>query len=82
MIREKAPEILTVEILRRYKNNIEAIHTGESDSQLRVSEVARILDLLRAFYLINYFKGTTDAKNLGLYNKFIFEEIGNIFVEY
>ena len=45
IVREKAAEILTVEILRRYKNNIEAIHSGESDYELRVSETAHILDL-------------------------------------
>lgn len=45
LIKDKAAEILTVEILRRYKNNIEAIHSGESDYHLRVAEIARILDL-------------------------------------
>lgn len=34
LIRDKSAEILTVEIVRRYKNNIEAIHSGESDSEL------------------------------------------------
>ena len=29
-ISDRPAEILTVEILRRYKNNIEAIHSGES----------------------------------------------------
>ena len=82
LIREKSAEILTVEILRRYKNNIEAIHSGESDAKLRVSEVARILDLLRAFFLINYYKDTTDQKNLGLYQTFIFDKIKEIFEQY
>ena len=34
LIRQKSAEILTVEILRRYKNNIEAIRKGESDHKL------------------------------------------------
>lgn len=36
LIRDRAAEILTVEILRRFKNNIEAIHSGESDYELRI----------------------------------------------
>lgn len=60
IVRDKSAEILTVEILRRYKNNIEAIHSGESDYELRVAEISHILDLQKSFYLINYYKQVTD----------------------
>jgi hypothetical protein len=63
VIQNKAAEILTVEIVRRYKNNIEAIHSGESDSGLRITEVAHLLDLQKAFFLINFFKNVSDSKN-------------------
>lgn len=82
LIRHKAGELVTVEILRRYKNNVEAIHSKESNPQLRVSEIAHILDLLRAFFLINYFKDMTDSKNQAIYQTFIFEKIKSIFEEY
>lgn len=71
-----------MEILRRYKNNIEAIHSGESDAELRVSEISHILDLQKAFYLINYYKQVTDSKNQGLFNNFVFKKIEEIFIEY
>ena len=63
--------MLTMEILRRYKNNVEKIHSGESSMELRVAEISQMLDLLRAFFLINYYKDITDAKNQGLYDIFI-----------
>lgn len=63
IIKDKAAEILTVEIIRRYKNNIEAIHSGDSDDNLRITEVAHILDLQKAFFLINFYKNVSDSKN-------------------
>ncbi len=54
IIKKRPAEMITVEILRRYKNNVEKIHTGESSSKVRISEISSILDLLRAFFIVNY----------------------------
>lgn len=45
IVRSKASEILTIEILRRFKNNIEAIRSSESSPTIRVAELAHLLDL-------------------------------------
>ena len=40
IVRKRPAEMVTMEILRRYKNNIEKIHSGESSIELRVSEIS------------------------------------------
>ena len=44
-----------------------------------MNEISSILDILRAFFIINYKKGITDAKNKGLYKLYIFDKIKEIF---
>jgi len=68
-----------MEIIRRYKNNVEKIHTGESDGKVQIKEIAVMLDLLRAFFLINFQRNTTDAKNMGLFKMFIIDKIKLIY---
>ena len=50
VVKKRPAELITVEIIRRYKNNVEAIHNGESNFDLRVNEISNILDILRAFF--------------------------------
>lgn len=40
VIRKRPAEMVTMEILRRYKNNVEKIHSGESSIELRVAEIS------------------------------------------
>ncbi len=76
---KKPAEIVTVEIMRRYKNNIERIQSKESSYKIQLEEISTILDLLRAFFVINYKKHITESKNKGLYKIFIFDKIVEIF---
>ncbi len=82
LLDRRPAEMLTVEILRRYKNNIERIKDGESDFKIQVTETAHMLDLLRAFFIINYRKKLTDSKSQGLYRIFIFDKIKKLFHDY
>ena len=82
VINERPAELVTVEILRRYKNNIEKIQNGESSQKIQIKEITYMLDLLRAFFIINYKREITDQKNKGLYRIFIKEKIVKIFEEY
>lgn len=41
-----------------------------------------MLDLLRAFFLINFQRNTTDAKNMGLFKMFIIDKIKLIYGQY
>lgn len=82
IILDRPGEMLTVEILRRYKNNIEKIHSGESSFQIQVQEISYILDLLRAFFIINYKSDFTDTKNQKLYDIFIEEKMHEMYADY
>lgn len=55
---------------------------GESNSINQVSEISILLDLLRSFFLINYQRGVTDRKNIGLFHAFIINKIKRIYADY
>lgn len=40
------------------------------------------MDILRAFFVINYKRGITDSKNIGLYKIYIRDKIKEIYKQY
>lgn len=49
---------------------------------MRVNELSTIMDILRAFFIINHKKGITDSKNKGLYKTYIKYKIQAVLVLY
>ena len=81
LIQSQSAEMIAVQILRRYKSNIEQIHMEKSSYDSKVTELAYILDLLRGFYFVNFKNNVSDAKNQELYKKYIYDKIISIYTE-
>lgn len=82
VVKDDPADMIAAEILRRYKNNVENIHLHKSSYDLRVTETAYMLDLLRAFYIVNYKMGVTDDESQMKYNSGIFNRIESVYGEY
>ncbi len=82
IMNEQSAEIVSISILRRYKNNIEKLKSETTVYKDRNSEVAYVLDLLRCFYFINYRNLHTDEENILKYKNYIFDKIRAIYREY
>jgi len=74
--------MIAAQILRRYTNNIENIHTKKSNAIQRLTELAYMLDLLRAFFLVNFKSKIDNKRNTELYKEYIFEKIIEMFEKY
>ena len=55
--------MIAFHIIRRFKKNLDNIHSNTTSNDTLVTELAYILDLLRAFFIINYRKKITDNIN-------------------
>ena len=91
LIKSQSAEMIAVQILRRYKSNIEKIHMSKSsydspntklDYDSRTTEMAYLLDLLKGFFFVNYHNGVENLKNQDLYKKYIYDKIVSIYKEY
>lgn len=82
LIQSQSAEMIAVQILRRYKSNIEQIHLSKSSYDSRVTELAYLLDLLRGFFFVNYKNKVENGKNQELYKKYIYDKIVSIYLEY
>ena len=61
---------------------LERIHLQKISFDNRVTEMAYLIDMLNAFYMVNYKSGIDHEKNVQLYKTHIFEKIVTIFDKY
>ncbi len=80
--KQNASEIVAEQILKRYKNNLERIHMKSTNYINRTMEIVYLLDLLRAFFLINHNNNIQPPINRKLFKKYIFNKIIDIYKEY
>lgn len=82
VLKQNPADMIAAEILRRYKNNIENIHAHKSSYELRVTETAYMLDLLRAFFVVNYKRRVTDDENQLHYEAAVYNRVVAVFKDY
>ena len=82
VLKKEPADMIAAEILRRYKNNIENIHMHKSSYELRVTETAYILDLLRAFFIVNFKRKMIDDQNQLHYEAAIYNRILSVYKDY
>lgn len=82
VIKKEPADMIAAEILRRYKNNIENIHMHKSSYELRVTETAFIMDLLRAYLVVNFKLKVTDDESQLRYEAAVYNRIIAVYKDY
>lgn len=82
LVHKNGAQLIKFQLLRRVKNVLEKIHTEKISFDNRVTEIAYIIDMLNAFYMVNYKSGIAHDKNVDMYKQQIFSKIVDIFDKY
>ena len=81
-IKKEPTDMIAAEILRRFKNNIENIHMHKSSYELRVTETAFIMDLLRAYLVVLFKLKVTDDEAQLRYEAAVYNRIMAVYKDY
>lgn len=79
VLKDKPLEIVALQVIRRYKENIERIRLYKSSRELMTSEIAYIVDMVRAFFILNYKKGIQDEESIKRFEMGILKKISYIY---
>lgn len=82
ILQKKPLEMIALQIIRRYKENLERIRLHKSSNEVMSIEIAYMLDMLRAFFLLNNQYKIEDGENLKRYEVGIFQKITYIYETY
>lgn len=75
-------EQVTVQILRRYKDNVDKIRMHESSYKTMIVEVGYLLELSYSFWKINYLNKIVDKQNRERFRYAIYDKIKEIYTDY
>jgi len=64
LIKQKPVEMIALQLIRRYKANVELIISGKTSREGATREIGAMLDLARGFWILNHKLGVSDEENL------------------
>lgn len=82
LIQKKPVEMIALQIVRRYKENVESIIAAKPNSNQFNSELGYLLDLLRGFFVLNFRLKVSDSENKNRYQTAIFDKIKMVYETY
>lgn len=82
LIQKKPVEMIALQIVRRYKENVESIIAKKPNSNQFNSELGYLLDLLRGFFILNFKMKVSEAENENRYQTAIFDKIKMVYETY
>lgn len=82
VLKDQPVEQITVQILRRYKDNVDKIRMHESSYKTIITEVGYILELCLGFWKVNFTQGIVDKQNEERFRFAVFDKIKEIYADY
>ena len=82
VLKDKPVEQLTVQILRRYKDNVDKIRMHQSSYNLMITEIGYLLELSLGFWRVNYMNGIVDKQNVERFRFAVIDKIKEIYADY
>jgi hypothetical protein len=82
VLKDQPVEQITVQILRRYKDNVDKIRMHESSYKTMITEVGYILELCLAFWKVNFTQGIVDKQNEERFRFAVYDKIKEIYLDY
>ena len=81
-LRSRPIELVALQAVRRYKENVELIRSGKSSTGLRATEIAFALDLQRAFLILNFNLGIHADENQRRFKLGVSDKIAFVYEAY
>lgn len=82
VLKDKPVEQITVQILRRYKDNVDKIRMHDSSYKTMITEVGYILELCLSFWKVNFLNSIVDKQNEERFRFAVYDKIKEIYADY
>ena len=82
VLKDKPVEQITVQILRRYKDNVDKIRMHDSSYKTMITEVGYILELCLSFWKVNFLNNIVDKQNEERFRFAVYDKIKEIYADY
>lgn len=82
VLREQPVEQITVQILRRYKDNVDKIRMHDSSYKTMITEIGYILELCLSFWKINFLNNIVDKQNEERFRFAVIDKIKDVYEDY
>ena len=82
VLKDQPVEQITVQILRRYKDNVDKIRMHQNSYKTMITEVGYLLELCLSFWKINYLNNIVDKQNEERFRFAVVDKIKEVYSDY